>query len=101
MNIFEDVTLTAKRKAARNNWPGFFLRRPACDSGSGHGIAGWQHKTARSQQLEFAALDHAIFDSALPLEFDDRVRLEAAEGIRQPTQPWWPCNTTMDEKLWQ
>lgn len=26
--------------------------------------------------LEFAAVEHAIFDSSLPLEFDDKVRLE-------------------------
>jgi hypothetical protein len=26
--------------------------------------------------LEYTAAEHAIFDSTLPLEFDDRVRLE-------------------------
>ena len=29
--------------------------------------------------LEFGAAEHAIFLSTLPLEFDDRVRLEAVE----------------------
>lgn len=28
--------------------------------------------------LEFAAVEHAIFDSSLPLEFDDKVRLEGS-----------------------
>ena len=32
--------------------------------------------------VEFGGAEHAIFLSALPLEFDDRVRLEAAEQER-------------------
>ena len=30
--------------------------------------------------VEFGGAEHAIFLSALPLEFDDRVRLEAEQG---------------------
>jgi len=35
--------------------------------------------------LEFGAAEHVIFLSTLPLEFDDRVRLEAAEQ-RHPAE---------------
>ena len=39
-------------------------------------LRGGSTRLREATILEFAALEHAIFVSTLPLEFDDRVRLE-------------------------
>ncbi len=40
-------------------------------------VRGGRAKLREATVLEFAAAEHAIFLSTLPLEFDDRVRLES------------------------
>jgi hypothetical protein len=40
-------------------------------------------KVRESVLLEFASAERAIFSSTLPLEFDDRVRLQNAQGSGQ------------------
>lgn len=45
-----------------------------------HGAGGAVRETVT---VEFASAEHAIFVSALPLEFDDLVQLQSAEGTHR------------------
>jgi hypothetical protein len=45
-------------------------------------LRGGHTKLREATVLEFAAADFAIFVSTLPLEFDDRVRLERSPKLR-------------------
>ena len=47
-------------------------------------VRGGRAKLREATVLEFAATEHAIFLSTLPLEFDDRVRLESDSQAHPP-----------------
>ena len=80
MKIFEDATLTAKPSSCTEQLARFFpgatsVRIPVQVTA----LRGGSTRLREASILEFAALEHAIFDSTLPLEFDDRVRLEGKQ----------------------
>jgi len=46
-------------------------------------LRGGASQLREATVIEFGGVEHAIFLSALPLEFDDRVRLEAVQEGRR------------------
>lgn len=80
MKTFDDVTLTTKAPSCTEQLARFFpgassVRIPVQITA----LRGGSTRLREASVLEFAAVEHAIFDSTLPLEFDDRVRLEGKQ----------------------
>jgi hypothetical protein len=76
---FDDVTLTAKQQSCAEQLARFFpgamsVRIPVQVTA----LRGGNTRLREASMLEFAAVEHAIFVSSLPLEFDDKVRLEGS-----------------------
>ncbi len=80
MKTFEDIAITAKPPSCTEQLARFFpgatsVRIPVQVTA----LRGGNTRLREASVLEFAAVEHAIFDSTLPLEFDDRVRLEGQQ----------------------
>jgi hypothetical protein len=80
VKTFDDVTLTAKPPSCTEQLARFFpeatsVRIPVQVTA----LRGGSTRLREASVLEYAAAEHAIFDSTLPLEFDDRVRLEGKQ----------------------
>jgi hypothetical protein len=80
---FSGSTLTASEQDCAEQLARFFPQsRPLCVPVQVTSLRGGGSQLREATVLEFGGPEHAIFLSALPLEFDDRVRLEAAEQER-------------------
>lgn len=80
MKTFDDVQLVANPPSCTEQLARFFpgatsVRIPVQVTA----LRGGNTRLREASVLEFAAVEHAIFDSTLPLEFDDRVRLEGKQ----------------------
>ncbi len=77
MRTLDEVTLATKQPSCTEQLAKFFpgassVRIPVQVTA----LRGGSTRLCEASIVEFAAMEHAIFDSSLPLEFDDRVRLE-------------------------
>ena len=77
MRQFEEATLAAEKQSCAEQLARFFpgvsaVRIPVQVTA----LRGGNTHLREASIVEFAAVEHAIFLSGLPLEFDDKVRLE-------------------------
>lgn len=79
MRRFDDPTLIAEQQSCTQQLARFFpgvtaVRLPVQVTA----LRGGAARLREASVVEFAGLDHAILVSSLPLEFDDKVRLEGS-----------------------
>jgi hypothetical protein len=80
---FSGSTLTASEQDCAEQLARFFPQsRPVRVPVQVTSLRGGGSQLREATVVEFGGAEHAIFLSALPLEFDDRVRLEAVEQGR-------------------
>jgi hypothetical protein len=76
---FDEGTLAAEEQSCAEQlarfFPGVAAVRIAVQVTA---LRGGSARLSETSVVEFVALDHAIFVSGLPLEFDDKVRLEGS-----------------------
>ena len=83
MRRFSGSTVTASEQGCAEQLARFFPQsRPVRIPVQVTSLRGGESRLREATVLEFGGPEHAIFLSTLPLEFDDRVRLEAAEQER-------------------
>jgi len=80
---FSRTTLTANEQGCTEQLSRFFPHtRPVRIPAQVTSLRGGASQLREAIVIEFGGLEHAIFLSALPLEFDDHVRLEAVQEGR-------------------
>ena len=82
MRQFDETTLTSERQSCTEQLARFFpgvtaVRLPVQVTA----LRGGTARLREASVVEFAGLEHAILVSSLPLEFDDKVRLEGSRKI--------------------
>ena len=79
MRQVDEITLAAKQESCAQQLARFFpgvasVRTPVQVTA----LRGGNTRLSEASVVEFAAREHAIFVSGLPLEFDDKIRLEGS-----------------------
>ena len=83
VRAFNRATLTASEQDCAEQLARFFTHmRPVRIPVQVTSLRGGASQLREATVIEFGGVEHAIFLSALPLEFDDRVRLEAVQEGR-------------------
>ncbi len=83
VRTFNRATLTASEQDCAEQLARFFTHmRPVRIPVQVTSLRGGASQLREATVIEFGGVEHAIFLSALPLEFDDRVRLEAVQEGR-------------------